>query len=188
MKLRRSIVLSCLAILATATPFTIPAADAQPSAAHSTGAPRAAAATHAGMTWSTAEQRPNGEVHVSYDSQTNGYQGDTPATASLPVLCLDITGSAAPSDITPGFYAGWSKGWVGLTPSVSGTSLTSRAAADALCARSFGTGWRMGEHHDGWYGPGLAYSGGWSFWANGAIPFGTRFWVAINDQPANPWN
>ncbi|GAA1257881.1 hypothetical protein GCM10009665_55210 [Kitasatospora nipponensis] len=35
---------------------------------------------------------------------------------------------------------------------------------------------------------GLGSAGGWSLWVNGAIPSGTRFWVAVNDQPAHPWN
>lgn len=43
-------------------------------------------------------------------------------------------------------------------------------------------------HHDGRYGANLEYSGGWSFWAHGYVPDGARFWTAIDDQPANPWN
>jgi hypothetical protein len=38
----------------------------------------------------------------------------------------------------------------------------------------------MGEFHDG--------NGGWTWWGRGSINSTTRFWVAINDQPANPWN
>lgn len=144
-------------------------------------------ATHAGMTWTVLEQR-SGVVHVGTDNRTNAYSGDTPATASLPILCLFVNNSAVPSGITPDFYNGWTRGSVRLTPSIPGTNLTSRAAADAICAANLGAGWRMAEFHDGRYGPNLASSGGWTFWAYGTLPLGTRFWTAIDDQPANPWN
>jgi hypothetical protein len=145
-------------------------------------------ATHAGMTWTVLEQRADGVVHVGKDSQTNPYYGDTPATASRPVLCLYINYNPVPAGITPDFYNGWARGAVHMTPPVAGSQLTSRAAANALCAANFGSGWRMAEFHHGRYGPNLTSVGGWSFWAYGAFPAGTRFWVAINDQPANPWN
>ena len=165
-----------------ATGGAVQAATVHPATLHP------ATATHAGMTWTVAQQQSNGEVHVSYDATTNAYAGDTPATAVLPVLCLVANGAPAPADITPGFYAGWGEGWVGLTPAVSGTTLTSEATADALCVTYFGTGAKEAEFHDGHYGTGLASTGGWSFWAYGTIPTGVRFWVAIDDQPANPWS
>jgi len=145
-------------------------------------------ASHAGMSWVSLEQRTGGVVHVGRDAQTNAYNGDTPATSSLPVLCLLVNNSAVPAGITPDFNNGWAKGSVALTAAVAGSQLTSRAAADAICAARFGAGWRMAEFHDGWYGTNLSSSGGWSYWAYGTIPVGTRFWTAINDQPANPWN
>ncbi|HEY0736039.1 MAG TPA: S8 family peptidase [Herpetosiphonaceae bacterium] len=148
----------------------------------------AAGASHAGMTWTVLQQRSDGVVHVGSDSQTNPYSGDTPATASLPVLCLNVTYSSVPAGITPDFYNGWARGSLAVTPAVSGTQLTSRAAADAICAANFGSSWRMAEFHDGWYGANLEYSGGWSYWGYGTLAVGSRFWVAINDQPANPWN
>ncbi|MDR7275758.1 hypothetical protein [Catenuloplanes atrovinosus] len=39
-----------------------------------------------------------------------------------------------------------------------------------------------GAHEDDWR------QGGWSFRAEGTLPAGTRFWVAVDDQPANPWD
>ncbi|MFE4519445.1 hypothetical protein ACFRMQ_35300 [Kitasatospora sp. NPDC056783] len=60
--------------------------------------------------------------------------------------------------------------------------------ADSVCSSTFGAGWREAEFHDGHYGPDLSLTGGWTFWAYGNIPNDTRFWTAINDQPANPWN
>jgi len=144
-------------------------------------------ATHAGLTWAAVEQR-GGVVHVAADGQSNVYAGDTPSTAARPILCLLVDGSAVPAGITPDFYNGWARGQVRLSPAVFGSQLTSRGVADGICATNFGPAWRMAEFHDGRYGPSLAQSGGWSFWAFGTIPTGTRFWTAINDQPANPWN
>jgi subtilisin family serine protease len=137
-------------------------------------------ATHAGLTWSSFGAGPSGTVHVGNDGQSNPYSGDTSANASRPVLCLIVDGSPVPPGITPDFYNGWANGHIAITGAVAGSQLTSRAAADAICAGTFGAGWRMAEFHDG--------GGGWSYWAFGSIPTGTRFWTAINDQPANPWN
>ncbi|MDH6137530.1 hypothetical protein P3T37_006963 [Kitasatospora sp. MAA4] len=145
-------------------------------------------AVHAGMTWTVRAQQPDGEVHVGYDATTNAYNGDTPATAVLPLLCLTITGAGAPADLTPDFYDGWSRGTVALSAPVAGSALHSRADADALCAGQFGPGYREAEFHDGYVGSNPGSQGGWSFWANGTIATSTRFWVAINDQQANPWS
>ena len=142
-------------------------------------------ASHAGMTWTVLGQRGN-QVIVGADAASNVYQGDTPASATLPVLCLYVDGRPVPAGITPDFYHGWAEGAVNFTAPVSGTRLTSRAAADTLCATTFGAGWRMGEFHDG---KANGAPGGWRFWADGAAPPSTsRFWAAINDQAANPWN
>jgi hypothetical protein len=148
-------------------------------------------ASHAGMTWITHGGSPI--VHVGADSVTNPYNGDTAATVSLPLLCLDVTGAALPGlagELTPDFYDGWVEGNLQLTVPISGTLLTSRAVADAYCAANFGAGWRMAEFHDGWYGTNLTTASAWHFWGNalGLFPASQRFWVAINDQIANPWN
>jgi hypothetical protein len=114
---------------------------------------------------------------VGRDAHTDAYNGDMPCNRALPVACLLRDGQPVPPGITPTFDSGWTEGTVRLTPPVAGSSLTSRAAADALCASQFGAGWRMGEFHDG--------GGGWAWWAFGDPQ---RMWVAINDQPANPWD
>jgi hypothetical protein len=110
----------------------------------------------------------------------------------------------------PEFYEGWLGGQVAATVPVLGSQLTSAAAGDALCAAKFGDGWRMAEFHDGRYMNGMdrnkhygddanwgsaspwidasAFHGGWSLWAFGNLRDDTRFWVHINDQPANCWN
>ena len=62
------------------------------------------------------------------------------------------------------------------------------SVANSLCAQYYGTGWRLAEFHDGRHGSNLESRGGWSFWAHDCLPGRTRFWAAIDDQPANPWN
>ncbi|GHG61969.1 hypothetical protein [Streptomyces griseocarneus] len=167
-----------VAALAAAGGIMTPAAAA-PSATDSGGK---------AMTWTLLADGPGGTVQVGGGALSNPYQGDTSTTTALPVLCLKIDGRAAPAGITPDFYAGWARGAVAATRPIRGTRLTSRAVADGVCANTFGPGWRMAEFHDGRYGPNLESSGGWSYWAYGDVPAGTRFWTAINDQPANPWD
>jgi hypothetical protein len=130
-------------------------------------------------------------VLVGYDEVSEGYHGDTPTNALLPVLCLRTAGLPDPGGLTPpGSTPGgatrrsWSGAEVALTEPIAGFSLTSRATADGLCAARFGGGWRMAEFHDG--GP----RAGYDFWARaGSGDFAaSRFWVAIDDQRANPWD
>lgn len=133
------------------------------------------------LTWTNIAPSTGSLVHVGIDSVSNAYTGDTPASAVLPILCIDITNLPAPSGIAYDYYDGWAPGTVAFTAPVSGTTLTSRAVADGKCASAYGSGWRMAEFHDG--------GGGWSIWSVGLAPTtATRFWTAINDQPANPWN
>jgi len=136
-------------------------------------------ATHYGMTWRVLGQS-GAYVHVGSDSTTNPYNGDTHPSTVLPVLCLKQDGRGAPSGISFDFYNGWAAGEVRFSNPVAGSTLTSRATADAICSGAFGAGYRMGEFHDG--------GGGWSWWAQGVLDPNTRCWVAITDQPANPWN
>ncbi|MEV4629656.1 RICIN domain-containing protein [Micromonospora sp. NPDC049523] len=130
------------------------------------------------MTWANLEQRTSDLVHVGSNSITNPYLGDLPSTASVPMLCLRRDGRAAPAGVPVTGMHAWAYGEVRLTPALPGSTLTSRATADGICARYFGAGFRMAEFHDG---------GGWSFWANGSLPAGGRFWVAIDDMASNPW-
>ncbi|GAA3776219.1 hypothetical protein GCM10022225_75280 [Plantactinospora mayteni] len=158
----------------------------------------ASPATHAAMTWRVKEQRADNVLLVGSDDQTNPYQGDTPVTTSLPILCLTQTGAPVPAGVIPDRYNGWAGGSVQLTAPVPGRRLTSLAEADRICAASFGGGWRMAEFHDGYYSlrpgfPGLPFPpltarSGWNFWAHGTLPANTRFWAHINDQPGNPWS
>ncbi|MFF1903013.1 hypothetical protein [Kitasatospora sp. NPDC058218] len=137
------------------------------------------AARHAGMSWALLERRADNLVHVGHDEASNPYAGDTSPTTALPLLCLNRDGRPAPAGIPAGGFHSWAGGEVAPTPPIPGSRLTSRAAADEICSTGFGPGWRMAEFHDGQ---------GWSFWAYGSLPTGLRFWTAIDDQPANPWN
>ncbi|MFJ6620755.1 hypothetical protein ACIQOW_24660 [Kitasatospora sp. NPDC091335] len=83
---------------------------------------------------------------------------------------------------------GAAQGTVALSQPVKGARLNSRAAVDSVCQATFGAGWREAEFHDGHYGADMSQTGGWTFRAYGNIPGNTRFWTAINDQPANPWS
>ncbi|MDQ1294446.1 MAG: hypothetical protein QG608_2329 [Actinomycetota bacterium] len=162
--------------------------------------PSAALSVRKALTWTVHVQEPVGVVLVGFDDQSDPYHGDTPVTRSLPLLCF----KSVPEEIVPpegvnlyyspgvampsGYYSGWSRGWVALTPPIRGTSLTSLAVANQTCVNYFGDGWRMGEFHDGWWDNGGTYErGGWRYWAHGVVPADIRFWVHIDDQNANPW-
>ena len=149
-------------------------------------------ADHLGLTWRVKELLPAGAVAVGTDSLTNPYEGDTAPGTSLPILCLFFDASPYPTWFIAAYgygeyNAGWARGWVAATPPVPCTQLTSRAAADSICASNLGPGWRMAEHHDPWFGN-PPMRGQWNMWAFGSIPVGTRVWTAIDDQYANPWD
>jgi hypothetical protein len=126
-----------------------------------------------GTTWRTLKQG-EGVTLVGADDATNAEKGDTAATADLPLLCLNVDGRPAPKGVDS-----WVGGEVRLSPAVNGTSLTSRKVADLLCATEFGGGWRVAGTRDGT---------GWQLLAAGQTDPDTRFWVAAEDAPANPWN
>jgi hypothetical protein len=140
-----------------------------------------------GMTWSLIETS-GSYVHAGSDWGTDPYNGDTSANTYLPLLCVLVDHRAAPGSLAFDFYNGWVRGALAATSPIAGWSLTSQSQGDAICAGTFGSGWRMAEFHDGYYPDGNGSSGGWSYWGEGTLPSDTRFWVAINDQPANPWN
>jgi ELWxxDGT repeat protein len=148
-----------------------------------------------GLTWVLSETDSCKQTRVVCND-CDPYVGDTLCTESRPLLCIKqeaLSDCSAPLSSTDG----WSGGTVALTPFlVRGTELTSLAAANALCASTFGAGYRMAEHHDG--------GGGWGFRAKGSItPLATpasthprfnrlnqphRFWVHIKNQQGNCWN
>lgn len=159
------------------------------------------------MTWKSSSTTAvlNGKTYVLFGSDngqpggTDPYQGDTNINEYRSLLCIEKTGAPAPvglppSSITPGgaTKGSWSGGTALVIPNIQGKQLTSQAVADKMCNQVGqivrGTsGYRMAEFHDG-----TGFNPGWSFWAeaygeiNGFSP-SARYWVKINDQPANPW-
>lgn len=138
-----------------------------------------------GMTWVVLEQG-NGLVKVGADAMTNAFHGDRSCPETYPVLCMKVDALGVPASGASNYAEGWSGGHVALSHPVTGTQLNTRENANNVCKNQFGTGWRMAEFHDGCLG--TANTDGWRFWAYGNLEIGRRFWVAINDQHANPWN
>ena len=133
-----------------------------------------------GMTWALVATTASGAAKVDCSGCDPSF-GDTCCAEERPVLCI-LTGTAAkPADFIEGAqYRRWSGGEVKATPPVAGTSLRTRSEANALCATTFGAGWRVAEFHDGV---------GWGLWAFGDLSEGIRYWVDINDQPDGTcWN
>ncbi|WNG17216.1 flagellar hook-length control protein [Cystobacter fuscus] len=136
-----------------------------------------------GMTWlKRSHSSTYGVDHVGCDNGVicNAYSGDTACTTALPVLCIKRDGSPTPSGLATDYYNGWVGGHIATTPPVQGITLTSPTVADQICAANLGVGWRMAEFHDG--------GGGWNWYAYGNVRDDMRFWVHINNQPANCWN
>ncbi len=140
-----------------------------------------------GMTWTVLHQL-DGITHVGSDLRTNPYAGDATCDQSYPILCIFKSGGGPPAtsrpDLELNYYNSWAGAQVLSTGFVSGHQMPTLDAANKICADTFGSQyWQIAEFHDGNFG-----QGGWEFWANGTLPLGTRFWVAIDDQRANPWN
>ncbi len=164
------------------------------------------------LTWKKTKEIIEHEIVYLSIAGGNPYKGDMSVEEAHPILAIKITDIPRPAypvkkrsgAMCPAYYQGWSGGIVKLTPPIKGYKLTSRKKADELVKEYFGKDYRMAEFHDGKYIAGMnekKYSGnswtansksisngGWGFWAHGMIPDNIRFWVCIDDQPANPWN
>jgi hypothetical protein len=156
------------------------------------------------MTWSVLNiVILNGTPYALFgsDAITNPYHGDTDTNAVLPMLGIKKNGFPQPAGLpcpntTNGgaLRGSWSGGKAIIVPDIKGTILTSLSIADELCCRQglevLGEdGFRMAEFHDGDRHAGRA---GWDFWAEASaisdLKIGDiRYWVQIDDQPANPW-
>jgi hypothetical protein len=177
----------------------------------------ALAAGGLGLTWGKYFHDASlGVDRVGIYGPGNPYVGDTSCSVKLPVLCVNVDGSARPNYAIPAaggsgpaeFYSGWVEGHIATTAPVKGTVLTSAAAGDQRCVANFGPGWRMAEWHDGQYvlgmdathfygdtsnsfspwNSGVKSHGGTTFFAYGNVNPNKRYWVHINDQPGNCWN
>ena len=139
-----------------------------------------------GMTWVVHRQIAN-RVQVGADLSSNPFVGDRNCAEMHPILCIRVDGLQPPPSSDGFNYShGWSGGIVALSRSVTGNQISQREQANKICQQSYGPAWRMAEFHDGLLG--ANGTDGWEFWAYGNLPTGYRFWVANNDQPANPWN
>lgn len=137
-------------------------------------------ATHKGMTWVVLGEQ-GSFSHVGSDKNTDELNGDTDPATALPILCIrPKEDMSIPDDIVFDENNGWASGYIGLTSVVKGASLISREFADSICAARFTSAYRMASLQDG---------GASSWWAKG-IHFepGVRFWVANDNQAANPWD
>lgn len=145
----------------------------------------AASTSCKGLTWTLLKQE-SGVSYVGSDRKSNPYRGDTDCGTSLPILCFNRDLLNPPSTV---YSDGWSYGQVRVTAPVQGYRMKSREGADALCQQAYGDRWRIAEYHDASIGRSVGAVSGHDFWARGGnLPTGVRFWIAINDQPANPWN
>jgi hypothetical protein len=135
-----------------------------------------------GTTWILDHGR-DGIMRAGADSKTNASEGDTSCAKMLPVLCLLRTGAPGPNQpmelIDEG---GWARGELRASKPVRGDELLSWKAADAICARDAGPGFRVAESHDGLERGGHMWTHGWM------KPGPQRYWVAVDDADANPWN
>jgi hypothetical protein len=165
------------------------------------------------LTWKVAKtQIVNGKTYVlmshNYANDndnhvSNPYTGDTPINRRRSLLCLKKSAqpTPAPAGLTPlnvttpggALSNSWSSAKMIAIPNVLGSDLTSRAVADQKCKMMgllvYGqSGYRMAEFHDGQAGA----NPGWSYWVEGysvreGLDKQGHYWVAIKDQPANPW-
>lgn len=115
------------------------------------------------LTWTITAQG-GGSVTLATDHYSNPYRGDTSCYTPTPLACVAGVGVGAQ---------------VKATGYIQTNSLTSIAAADAVCQRYFGEGYRMVTFHD---------QGGWEATFSGSLPLHTRFGVRIANQFANAWD
>jgi hypothetical protein len=136
---------------------------------------------HKGTTW-RALRNVGSYTRVSRDAQTNSIVGDTDAVTALPMLCVSQVGLEEPDWLfSNNFGLGvWLGGELRITSPIQGFSLSSRAMADGICANLFGSDFRMADIADG--------ANVNAFWGLGYVSNSQRFWIAVSNNPANPWN
>jgi hypothetical protein len=126
-----------------------------------------------GMTWLHRTHDPAFGVDlVGCGTTCDAYAGDTPCTASRPILCVTNLNLPNPG-VQADFYSGWVGGFVDETMPVSGCLARSIDEVNAICEAELGPGYIMAEHHEG--------GGGWNWWAYGNLT-SPRFWAWVDDQ------
>lgn len=169
--------------LVTPGTYSVVVGNPNTQGSYTVTAPKCQAAPVAkGMTWRSVATHPTtGTISVGCAGNCNAYQGDTPCTTPLPMMCIRKSGPGFPLQLPTGVsnsnqYYLWAGGVVATTAPVVPASAPTLVAANAACAAQFGPNWRVAEFHDGW---------GWGFQAYGGVGDPSkRFWVHINDQPA----
>lgn len=143
---------------------------------------------HKGTTWRSLRIKDN-YTRVGKDALTNSLVGDTDAVTALPMLCIDPIGLEEPAWWNFGLHTfgigPWTGGELRITAPIQGFNLTSRAAADSICANLFGGSYRMADISDGINSAGTNLN---AFWGSGYVSTTQRFWIAVSNNPANPWN
>lgn len=136
-----------------------------------------------GMTWGLNTPRPepvNGVAHFACkvtSGDCDPYKGDTLCKTALPILCINPMGLKKPANLTESRWNKWSGGILGTTaPTAAPAKLSD---ANKMCAKEFGKGWRVAQHHDSASG-----RSGWALSGYGnAGTMGKRYWTDIDDQP-----
>lgn len=172
---------------------------------------RIIAANNKGLTWGLyGHNFPLNIDRVGCGGVCNAYLGDTSCNIKLPILCVSQSSfKRPPYDVLPcsgcamtkEFYDGWTEGYFVLSPPVLGTSLLSFNNMRNICSSRFGPTFTVASHTMGKYIIGMnnstffyntwpltSLSGGWSARGYGNLNTTSRFWVFINNQPANCWN
>jgi hypothetical protein len=143
---------------------------------------------HKGTSWRALRYKDN-YTRVGKDALTNSTVGDTDAVTALPMLCINPIGLDEPDWWNFGLHTFGIGTWTGaelrITAPIQGFNLSSRAVADSLCANLFGGNYRMADIADGVNPSGVNLN---AFWGLGPVTIGQRFWIAVSNNPANPWN
>ncbi len=107
------------------------------------------------------------------DATCNPYRGDTPCSHTLATLCLRDLDAPVPKTLKRDAH--WTGALLSLGPLIRGDSVATIADADAVCAKTFGDGWRLARFRDG---------GGETLIGFGALPQKQQsVWVDIKDHP-----
>lgn len=153
----------------------------------------------------------NQRIVVVGCSQCNAYKGDTKITEKRHILCITPGNAPEPAVYNARFsahkfYYNWSGAKIGLSKRRIGSTITSRAVGDQFCKADLNDSQaRMIEHHDNKVG---GWNVGGFIHPNSKAPAKLRlpkapnnateaeknklkphkFWAAIRNQKANPWN